>query len=79
MPFLLMCQHKAPTTDVAPGPDHLAMYDGVSIPEPPTLFDDFSNRAPVVAENEAMIAKHMMYDWDFKIPVSAFPTPSAAT
>lgn len=67
-PFVLMCQHKAPHRTWAPGPDKLTMYDDVEIPEPPTLFDDFKGRAPVLAENEMMIDKHMMFDWDLKVP-----------
>jgi len=72
-PFLLMCQHKAPHRTWAPGPKHLAMYDGTTIPEPPTLFDDYQGRAPVLKDNEAMIAKHMMYDWDLKVPGLGIP------
>ena len=72
-PFLLMCQHKAPHRVWAPGSSHLTMYDDVTIPEPPTLFDDYAHRAPVLAENEAMIAKHMMYDWDLKVPGLGIP------
>ncbi len=67
-PFVLMCQHKAPHRTWAPGPNHLTLYDDVDIPEPASLFDDFKNRAPVLAENEMMIAKHMMFDYDLKVP-----------
>ena len=66
-PFLLMCQHKAPHRTWAPGPDHLTMYDDVEIPEPDTLFDDYSNRSEILKDNEMMIAKHMMYDYDLKV------------
>ncbi len=72
-PFLLMCQHKAPHREWAPGPKHLTMYDDVTIPEPPTLFDDYAHRAPVLAENEAMIARHMTYDMDLKLPGLGIP------
>ena len=72
-PFVLMSQQKAPHRVWAPGPDHLTLYDDVTIPEPATLFDDFSNRAPALAENEAMIARHMMYDWDLKVPGLGIP------
>jgi len=67
-PFLLMCQHKAPHRTWAPGPNHLTKYDGETIPEPPTLFDDHSNRAPILKDNEMMIAKHMMLNYDLKVP-----------
>lgn len=66
-PFLLMCQHKAPHRVWAPGPDHLTMYDDVKIPEPDSLFDDYSNRSELLKDNEMMIANHMMDDYDLKI------------
>lgn len=66
-PFLLMCQHKAPHRNWAPGPKYLTMYDDVQIPEPPTLFDDYSNRSEVLKRNEMEIARHMMMGWDLKI------------
>lgn len=72
-PFLLMSQQKAPHRVWAPGPKYLTMYDDVTIPEPETLFDDYSNRAPALAENEAMIGRHMIYDWDFKVPGLGIP------
>lgn len=67
-PFMLMCHHKASHRIWAPGPKHLTMYDDVDIPEPPTLFDDYSNRSSVLKDNETMISKHMMYDYDLKTP-----------
>jgi len=57
----------------APGPDHLTMYDDVDIPEPDTLFDDYANRSEVLKDNEMMIAKHMMYDYDLKVTGSKVP------
>ncbi len=58
-PFLLMCQHKAPHREWAPGPKHLNLYDDVTIPEPTTLFDDWSNRTTAAANQEMTIAGHM--------------------
>lgn len=66
-PFLLMCQHKAPHRTWAPGPDHLTLYDDVTIPEPPTLFDDYAGRSPLLKQNEMTIAGHLMYDYDLKV------------
>ncbi len=66
-PFLLMCQHKAPHRTWAPAPKYLTLYDDVTIPEPPTLFDDYAGRSPVLKENEMRIADHLMYDYDLKI------------
>jgi N-acetylglucosamine-6-sulfatase len=66
-PFLLMCQHKAPHRNWSPGPNLLTLYDDVTIPEPPTLFDDYANRSPVLKENEMTIAGHLTYDYDLKV------------
>lgn len=66
-PFLLMCQHKAPHRTWAPGPEHLTMYDDVSIPEPESLFDDYGNRSELLKANEMSIAGHLMYDYDLKV------------
>jgi arylsulfatase A-like enzyme len=43
-PFLLMYHHKAPHREWEPSPRHLNLYEDVDIPEPPTLFDDYSGR-----------------------------------
>ncbi len=43
-PFMLMCQHKAPHRNWKPGPKHLTLYDGVTVPEPDNLFDDWAGR-----------------------------------
>ena len=72
-PFLLMCQHKAPHRNWSPGPDHLTLYDDVDVPEPPTLFDDYSDRSKVLQDNEMMIARHLMYDYDLKVPGLGVP------
>ena len=66
-PFLLMCQHKATHRTWAPNLKHLNLYDDIDIPEPPTLFDDYSNRHPSLKNNEMEIANHLMYDYDLKI------------
>ncbi len=55
-PFMLMYQHKAPHRRWDPGPDHLTMYDDVEIPEPETLWDDYSNRASPAANQTMRIA-----------------------
>ncbi|NLX12886.1 MAG: sulfatase [Phycisphaerales bacterium] len=58
-PFMLMYQHKAPHRNWQPGPDHLNMYDDVTIPEPVTLFDDWANRNSGCQEQEMTIAEHL--------------------
>jgi arylsulfatase A-like enzyme len=58
-PFLLMWQHKAPHREWEPGPSHLHTYDNATIPEPPTLFDDYANRTSAAKEQEMTIAKFL--------------------
>jgi arylsulfatase A-like enzyme len=58
-PFLLMYQHKAPHADWDPGPNHLTLYDDVTIPEPPTLFDDYAGRTSAAAAAEMTVAYHL--------------------
>jgi arylsulfatase A-like enzyme len=66
-PFVAMCQHKAPHRNWMPGPQHLTMYEDVDIPEPETLFDDYSNRASPAANQEMSIANHFYPAYDLKI------------
>jgi arylsulfatase A-like enzyme len=66
-PFCLMYQHKAPHRSWMPGPDHLTMYDDVTIPEPETLFDDYSTRSRAAIEQEMTISEHMFPAFDLKI------------
>ncbi len=70
-PFLLMSQHKAPHRNWMPGPAHLRTYEDVEIPEPETLFDDYSNRASPAGETEMTIAEHMFPAYDLKITPAA--------
>ena len=58
-PFCLMYQHKAPHRRWEPGPNHLTMYDDVTIPEPDNLFDDYSNRGRAAKEQDMSIEKTM--------------------
>ncbi len=58
-PFLLMCQHKAPHGRWEPALRHLGIYDDVEIPEPATLFDDYSGRGKAARGHKMGIAGHM--------------------
>ena len=66
-PFMLMYQHKAPHRNWMPGPAHLTLYDGMSIPEPYTLFDDYRGRASPATEQEMEIDRHMDLGSDLKV------------
>lgn len=58
-PFMLMYQHKAPHRRWDPGPEHLTLYDDMSIPEPATLFDDYADRTSAARTQEMTIADHL--------------------
>lgn len=66
-PFLLMVQHKAPHREWMPGPRQLNLYRDVEFPEPGTLFDDYSQRAAVLSENQMEIGRHLRLGEDLKI------------
>jgi len=67
-PFLLMCQFKAPHRTWMPATRFLHKYDDVTIPEPDTLFDDYSDRASPAAKHRMGIDKHMRMSYDLKVP-----------
>ena len=66
-PFMVMYQHKAPHRRWSPGPDHLATYDDIDIPEPATLFDDYAGRTSAAKTQEMEIDRHMDFLWDLKV------------
>lgn len=72
-PFLLMVQHKAPHREWMPGPSQHALFDGVDLPEAPTLFDDHAGRARVRVQSEMSIAEHLWEFYDLKVE----PEPGA--
>jgi len=49
-PFFLMCHHKAPHRPWDPDEKHKAMFADRTIPEPPTLYDDYSTRTDAIRE-----------------------------
>ncbi|MEZ6068324.1 MAG: sulfatase [Planctomycetaceae bacterium] len=55
-PFMLMYQHKAPHREWCPGPDHLTLFDDVTLPEPANLFDDYATRGRAAHEQDMEIA-----------------------
>jgi arylsulfatase A-like enzyme len=69
-PFMVMCQYKAPHRNWMPGPKYLTMYQGQTIPEPATLFDDYSGRGTAARSQEMTIARHMFTAYDLKLPAN---------
>ena len=62
-----MCQHKAPHRNWEPAPRHLHLFDNVKIPEPPNLFDDYSNRASPARDQKLSIDRDMILITDLKV------------
>ena len=58
-PFCMMCHHKAPHRPWYPDEKHAHMYLNEDIPEPETLFDDYSNRASAAEAAEMRVGVHM--------------------
>lgn len=67
-PFLLLCQHKAPHREWIPAQEHLGEFMDNPIPEPESLFDDFTGRGTAARSAEMKITEHMGYTNDNKIP-----------
>jgi arylsulfatase A-like enzyme len=76
-PFMLMYQHKAPHRNWQPGPQWLNKYDDETIPEPDTLFDDYSGRGTAAKTQDMSIAK-TMNDSDLKLTPPRNLTPEQA-
>ena len=60
-PFCLLCHHKAPHRPWDPDEKHTDMFADEDIPEPETIFDDYSNRAAAAA------AATMRMECDFSL------------
>lgn len=58
-PFFLMCHHKAPHRAWEPDEKHKAMFAGKTIPEPSTLYDDYSTRTDALRENQQRVFDDM--------------------
>jgi arylsulfatase A-like enzyme len=54
-PFFLMLHHKAPHREWIPDEQHRKMFAGRTIPEPPTLRDDYSTRTDALRENQQRV------------------------
>ena len=76
-PFMAMVQHKAPHRNWMPAPRHLSLYDGVEMPDPPTLFDFYENRASPARRQEMEIARHMSWGGDLKVFNDSVPQDHA--
>jgi hypothetical protein len=64
---MLMMHHKAPHREWQPGPEELSLYKNTVFPEPPTLFDDYSNRGTAEKSQDMTISKTMRIEEDLKM------------
>lgn len=78
-PFMIMIQNKAPHREWEPGPAHLTTFDDVDIPEPPTLFDDYSGRGTAAKRQDMSIAKTMKLTTDLKVWPKEIPKEDQGT
>lgn len=78
-PFLLMLHFNAPHRYWDPGPDQLALFRDLPLPEPATLWDDGSGRAFPTRDAEMTIALDL-FDRDLKLvpPNNLTPAQAAA-
>jgi arylsulfatase A-like enzyme len=58
-PFFLKYHHKAPHREWTPDEKHRAMFAGKTIPEPPTLYDDYATRTDAIKENRQRVFDDM--------------------
>lgn len=63
-PFLLMAQHKGPHRNWMPPLRYLDWLDGVTLPEPATLFDDYADNASPAHWQEMELDRHMALVFD---------------
>jgi len=65
-PFMLMCQHKAPHREWSPKPEIYENWKDVQIPEPETLFEDYSEQVAPRARQKMTLAKDFKRGYDDK-------------
>jgi arylsulfatase A-like enzyme len=73
-PFMIKYHHKAPHREWTPGPEHFDKFDGETIPEPATLFDDYANRSSAAAHATMRVGRDMN-DVDMKLKPPGNLTP----
>ncbi|MDF7825321.1 sulfatase [Pontiellaceae bacterium B12227] len=66
-PFMLMVHHKAPHRNWDPADRHMSKFEGIEIPEPANLFDDYSGRETAANLQDMSIDKTMTLKNDLKV------------
>lgn len=68
-PFMVIYNHKAPHRNWLPGPDHLDDYRDRNLPEPPTLFYNYSGLTQAARQQEMEIGNDLTWGWDLKLQI----------
>ncbi len=71
-PFVLMSQHKAPHRNWLPPERYYDLFQGVDLPEPSSLFDDYSNRSEALKRQKMSIAHD--FNWGHDMFLHGKPT-----
>jgi arylsulfatase A-like enzyme len=66
-PFLLLTHHKAPHRPWNPPDRYYRLFADVKVPEPPTLFDDYSGRTSSARSQKMEIGGDMTLGSDLKV------------
>jgi len=69
-PFMLIYNQKAPHRAWWPGPKHLDDYRNRDLPEPSTLFYDYSGLTMAASEQDMEIGSTMTWGRDLKFPIN---------
>ena len=74
-PFFLCSWHKAPHRTWMPHPRHFNLLDGINVPEPENLFDDYKGRTSSASEQEMTIRDYINIATDVKVTPPVATTP----
>ncbi|AQT69817.1 Arylsulfatase [Anaerohalosphaera lusitana] len=74
-PFFLCSWHKAPHRTWLPHPKHFRLLDGVDVPEPENLFDDYEGRTSAASQQEMTVRDHLNISADLKVTPPVATTP----
>jgi len=75
-PFFLCSWHKAPHRTWLPHPRHFHLLDGIEVPEPENLFDDYQGRTSSARNQEMTIRDHINIATDVKVTPPVATTPA---
>ncbi|RKY96164.1 MAG: sulfatase [Ignavibacteriae bacterium] len=73
--FFLCSWHKAPHRTWMPHPRYFNLLDGVDVPEPENLFDDYEGRTSSASLQEMTIRDHINISTDVKVTPPVATTP----